>query len=110
MFDFGGEPLNGNCSVGQLTEPGFNQHLVNGGQLKKAYVDSGFLNPSISASEIYLRSDSELDAMCIIYLPLSVCDDNFSLCRYATDPAGNEESYFMMCSGVLGISCALSQL
>ena len=69
MFDFGGEALNGNCSVGQLTEPGFNQHLVNGDQLKRGYIDSGFLGPSISASEIYLRSDSELDAMYIIYLP-----------------------------------------
>ena len=58
VFGFGGEPLNGNCSVGQLTTIGFHQQQVNGGSLRKAYVDTGFLSDVISPSEIYLRSDS----------------------------------------------------
>ena len=49
----------GNCSVGQLTTIGFNQQQLNGGYLRKAYVDTGFLNSTISPSEIYLRSDGE---------------------------------------------------
>ena len=59
MFDFGGEALMGNCSVGQLTTIGFSQQQLNGGYLRKAYVDTGFLNSTISPSEIYLRSDGE---------------------------------------------------
>lgn len=65
VFGFGGEPLNGNCSVGQLTTIGFSQHQMNGGSLRKAYVGSGFLSSVISPSEIYLRSDSE----CVINNP-----------------------------------------
>jgi hypothetical protein len=59
VFGFGGEPLNGNCSVGQLTTIGFHQQQVNGGSLRKAYVDTGFLSDVISPSETYLRSDNE---------------------------------------------------
>ena len=59
VFGFGGEALNGNCSVGQLTTIGFDQQLPNGGSLKKAYVDTGFLSTVLSPSEIYLRSDSK---------------------------------------------------
>ena len=57
VFDFGGEPLNGNCSVGQLTTTGFNQQLLNGGCLRKSYVESGFLGKTITSSQIYIRSD-----------------------------------------------------
>jgi acid phosphatase len=59
VFDFGGEPLNGNCSVGQLTTTGFNQQLLNGGCLRKSYVESGFLGKTITSSQIYIRSDDE---------------------------------------------------
>ena len=57
VFDFGGEALNGNCSVGQLTTIGFHQQLLNGGSLRKRYVESGFLSKKISSSQIYIRSD-----------------------------------------------------
>ena len=52
----------GNCSVGQLTKVGFMQQEKNGDVLRKAYVDSTFLKQNLSASEVYIRSDSE----CII--------------------------------------------
>ena len=57
VFDFGGEVLNGNCSVGQLTTIGFSQQLLNGVSLGKSYVKSGFLSKRISSSQIYIRSD-----------------------------------------------------
>ena len=57
MFKSGVEEINGNCSVGQLTTIGFYQHQVNGGYLRKGYVESGFLNKMITSSQIYIRSD-----------------------------------------------------
>ncbi|KAL5471128.1 hypothetical protein EMCRGX_G029211 [Ephydatia muelleri] len=54
-----GESLPGNCSVGQLTTIGFNQHIQNGASLRKAYVDTGFLPANFDGDEIYLRSDDE---------------------------------------------------
>lgn len=63
VFNSNGEVLNGNCSVGQLTTIGFKQQEENGLQLKKSYVDSGFLATTITPSEIYIRSDSELCAL-----------------------------------------------
>ena len=62
VFDSNGEVLNGNCSAGQLTVTGFEQHLLNGFLLKKSYVDSGFLASNITPSEIYIRSDGWLVA------------------------------------------------
>lgn len=58
-FLFGDETLNGNCSIGQLTTIGYNQQLANGKALMQAYVKSGFLDDTISSSEIYIRSDNE---------------------------------------------------
>lgn len=58
-FLFGDETLNGNCSIGQLTTIGYNQQLANGKALMQAYVKSGFLDDTISSSEIYIRSDSK---------------------------------------------------
>lgn len=63
VFNSNGEVLNGNCSVGQLTVTGFDQHLINGMSLKKSYVDSGFLASNITPSEIYIRSDGQLAAV-----------------------------------------------
>eukprot|EP00731_Ephydatia_muelleri_P020867 Em0013g594a len=54
-----GEMLPGNCSVGQLTTIGYNQHIQNGASLRKAYVDTGFLPANFDGDEIYLRSDDE---------------------------------------------------
>ena len=54
-----GEMLPGNCSVGQLTTIGFNQHIQNGASLRKAYVDTGFIPANFDGDEIYLRSDGE---------------------------------------------------
>ena len=62
VFRSGDEALKGNCSVGQLTKIGFNQLLMNGYSLRQAYVESGFLQTTISPSEVYIRSDS----MCIV--------------------------------------------
>ena len=59
VFNSGGEWLNGNCSVGQLTSIGFNQHQANGASLLESYVKSGFLKNSITSSQIYIRSDSK---------------------------------------------------
>ena len=47
----------GNCSVGQLTTIGFQQHVQNGVSLRKAYVDTGFLQGNYDSTEVYLRSD-----------------------------------------------------
>ena len=69
--------------MGQLTTIGFSQQLVNGGSLRKAYVDCGFLRSTISPSEIYLRSDSMCgvyrDKICVLVFPLQI---NHALCRY----------------------------
>ena len=53
------EILNGSCSVGQLTSLGYKQHLLNGKALKDAYVNSGFLKPTLDPSEVFIRSDSK---------------------------------------------------
>ena len=60
VYKFGNETLNGNCSVGQLTDIGFEQQLQNGKTLSDAYVNSGFLSPQLSSREVYIRSDGML--------------------------------------------------
>ena len=59
VYKFGNETLNGNCSVGQLTKIGFGQQMQNGQTLYNAYVSTGFLNPNLSSSEVYVRSDGK---------------------------------------------------
>lgn len=71
VFDFNGEELNGNCSVGQLTTIGYEQHLLNGASLRKTYVESGFLSDTISPSEVYLRSDSKCGTLLQVALIVS---------------------------------------
>ena len=60
VYKFGNETLNGNCSVGQLTQIGFGQQLQNGKTLYDAYISSGFLSPRLSSQEVYVRSDGML--------------------------------------------------
>jgi hypothetical protein len=50
----GQEIFPGACMAGQLTSYGYNQHLVNGAQLKSTY--SSFLPHQITPSAMYLRS------------------------------------------------------
>lgn len=57
VYKFGNKTLYGNCSIGQLTKIGFEQELLNGKTLHDAYVSSGFLSPTLSNSEVYIRSD-----------------------------------------------------
>ena len=60
VYRFGEETLAGNCSLGQLTITGFDQQIINGLVLKKAYVDSGFLSGKVNMNEIYIRSDGRI--------------------------------------------------
>lgn len=60
VYRFGNETLNGNCSVGQLTQIGFGQQLQNGKTLYDAYVSSGFLSTHLLNQEVYVRSDGML--------------------------------------------------
>eukprot|EP01095_Lingulamoeba_sp_RSL-Kostka_P001325 TRINITY_DN11891_c0_g1_i1.p1 TRINITY_DN11891_c0_g1~~TRINITY_DN11891_c0_g1_i1.p1 ORF type:complete len:420 (+),score=125.89 TRINITY_DN11891_c0_g1_i1:55-1314(+) len=53
------EELKGNCEVGQLTVRGLEQEENNGKVYRSAYVESGFLDSTFNASQIYIRSDDE---------------------------------------------------
>ena len=59
VYKFGNEVLNGNCSVGQLTNIGFEQQIRNGKALREAYVSSGFLSPNLTNTQVYIRSDGK---------------------------------------------------
>jgi hypothetical protein len=47
----------GNCSIGQLTERGLQQHLDNGGDFVSTY--GAFLSNISSVDQVYLRADDE---------------------------------------------------
>lgn len=84
MFISGGEPLNGNCSVGQLTTEGYIQHLTNGDYLSRAYVHTGFLEPTLT-SDIYIRSDGMLSNILIFYkYSVLYTQIHHGLCRYGS--------------------------
>ncbi|XP_074614562.1 counting factor 60-like [Acropora palmata] len=48
--------MKGDCGLGHLTFKGYKQELTNGENLRRAYVDTGFLT-NYSVSEVFLRSD-----------------------------------------------------
>jgi len=49
--------LPGNCTLGQLTEIGANQHMLVGENLRQLYVeDYGFISADFEADEVYVRS------------------------------------------------------
>mmetsp|Transcript_29171 Transcript_29171/g.75064 ORF Transcript_29171/g.75064 Transcript_29171/m.75064 type:complete len:428 (-) Transcript_29171:1908-3191(-) len=54
-----GETTFKGCPAGYLTPKGFRQHIHNGMELRKAYVDSGFLSHDLDGDEVYVRSDDD---------------------------------------------------
>ena len=48
--------MKGDCGLGHLTFKGYKQELTNGENLRRAYVETGFLT-NYSASDVFLRSD-----------------------------------------------------
>jgi len=59
VYDEGVEDQPGDCNAGQLTTRGYQQQLMNGADLRQAYIDSGFLSDIYSPSDVHLRSDDE---------------------------------------------------
>ena len=51
--------MQGDCGLGHLTFKGFKQQEINGENLRKAYVDTGFLSPSYNIHEDFFRTDGE---------------------------------------------------
>ena len=51
--------IRGDCGLGHLTFKGYKQEEMNGENLRKAYVDTGFLSSNYSVHEDFFRTDGE---------------------------------------------------
>lgn len=51
--------MKGDCGLGHLTSKGYKQEEDNGKNLRKVYVDTGFLSPNYSNREVFFRTDGE---------------------------------------------------
>ena len=56
--------IHGDCGLGHLTFKGYKQEEMNGENLCKAYVDTGFLSSNYSVHEDFFRTDGELVFWC----------------------------------------------
>ena len=52
--------MKGDCGLGHLTFKGYKQQELNGQNLRKAYVDTGFLSPNYNVHEDFFRTDGKL--------------------------------------------------
>ena len=59
--------MKGDCGLGHLTSKGYKQEEDNGKNLRKAYVDTGFLSPNYSNHEIFFRTDGECFSRSFIF-------------------------------------------
>lgn len=55
----GRNDMQGDCGLGHLTFKGYKQQELNGQNLRKAYIDTGFLSPNYSSHEVFFRTDGE---------------------------------------------------
>ena len=55
----GRNDMKGDCGLGHLTFKGYKQEELNGQNLRKAYIDTGFLSSNYSNHEVFFRTDGE---------------------------------------------------
>lgn len=60
VYIAGRNDIRGDCGLGHLTFKGYKQQIVNGENLRKAYVDTGFLSSNYNVHEDFLRTDGKL--------------------------------------------------
>ena len=56
----GRNDIKGDCGLGHLTYKGYRQQILNGENLRKAYVDTGFLSSNYNVHEDFFRTDGKL--------------------------------------------------
>jgi len=95
------ELLPGNCSLGQLTEKGIQQHLQLGAELRSLYVDQyQFLPPQLDLNSIWVRStdvprtfQSAMANLWALYPPATRPDGTIGIIDLHTMDGGNENMY-----------------
>lgn len=55
----GRNDIKGDCGLGHLTIKGYKQQELNGQNLRKAYVETGFLSSNYSSREVFFRTDGK---------------------------------------------------
>lgn len=60
VYMAGRNDMQGDCGLGHLTFKGYKQEEINGQNLRKAYVDTGFLSPNYNIHEDFFRTDGKL--------------------------------------------------